>query len=98
MMVERTRAVLETHADHVITPALEDIGADGWREFETIRARGYAAADAVAASLAVLSLAPEAWARHLEARRRRRSSAWMGCRRTPPPTSVGGSSGSSRGD
>ena len=32
MMVQRTRAVLETHADHVITPALEDIGADGWRD------------------------------------------------------------------
>ena len=74
MMVQRTRAVLETHADHVITPALEDIGADGWREFETIRARGYAAADAVAGSLAAFSLAPADWARYLEARRRRRST------------------------
>ena len=74
MMVQRTRAVLETNADHVITPALEDIGADGWREFETIRARGYAAADAVAGSLAAFSLAPADWARHLEARRRRRST------------------------
>jgi len=75
MMVQRTRAVLETHADYVVTPALEDIGADGWREFETIRARGYAAADAVAGSLAAFSLAPTDWARHLEARRRRRSTA-----------------------
>ena len=75
MMVQRTRDVLTTHADHVITPALEDIGVDGWRQFETIRARGYAAADAVAESLAAFSLAPADWARHLEARRRRRSTA-----------------------
>ena len=74
MMVERTREVLETYADYVITPELDDLSATGWREFEMIRAQGYAAADAVAGSLVPLSLAPSAWARHLEHRRRRRLS------------------------
>ena len=75
MMAQRTRAVLEADADHIITPDLEDVGADGWRDFETIRRRGYAAADAVAQALAVYSLAPVDWARYLETRRRRRATA-----------------------
>ena len=77
MMVQRTRAVLEADADHIIAPDPEDVGADAWRDFETIRRRGYAAADAVAEALTVYSLAPGDWERYLEARRRRRATAFV---------------------
>lgn len=73
MMTERTRGVLSSHADHVITPALEGISAIDWRQFDTIRALGYQSAAAAGDSLAHLSLSPVAWERHIEARRARRA-------------------------
>lgn len=72
MMTERTRSVLSSHADHVITLALEGISAIDWRRFDTIPALGYQAA-AAGESPAPLSLSPVAWERHIEARRVRRA-------------------------
>ena len=72
MMAERTRAVLKRHADHVITPELDDVSADDWREFEAVRALGYEAAEAAGDALAHLALSPPEWERHVEARQARR--------------------------
>ena len=73
MMAERTRRVLDDHADHVITPVLEGVSLTDWREFETIRRLGYEAAAAAGDTLAYLSLPPAEWERYLEARRARRA-------------------------
>ena len=72
MMAERTRSVLNRHADHVITPALDDVSAADWREFEAIRALGYEAAVEACVELAYLALSPAEWERHIEARQARR--------------------------
>lgn len=69
MMAERTRSVLRDHADHVVTPPIKGISLMDWRRFDTIRAIGYQAMDEAGESLAYLSLTPEAWERHIEARR-----------------------------
>lgn len=75
MMAPRTLAVLDAHADHVIAPAVEDVRSDAWRDFEQIRQEGYDGAAAAGGALRDLSLSPDAWARHLEARQRRRVGA-----------------------
>lgn len=71
MMNERTRTVLDEHADYVIVPPLDGISLMDWRRFDTIRALGYRAAAEAGEELAHLSLPPAAWERHLEERRRR---------------------------
>ncbi len=73
MMVERTRGVLDRHADHVITPELDEVLAFDWREFDTIRALGYEAAAAAGGALAYLALSPAEWERHIDERRARRT-------------------------
>ncbi len=72
MMVERTRAVLERDADHVLRPGLDDVGADGWRRVDELRARGWAAAEASADVLLPFALPAEAWEEHLAGRAVRR--------------------------
>ena len=75
MMAERTHSVLGRHADHVIRPALDDVSAVDFREFDTIRALGYEAAAVKSDALAHLALSTADWERHLEARRARRASS-----------------------
>ncbi len=72
MMAPRTLAVLDQYADHVIAPAVEHVRSDAWRDFEAIRQEGYDGAAAAGGALRELSLSPDAWARHLDARHRRR--------------------------
>ena len=72
MMAERTRVVLDRHADHVIKPELDEISAADWREFEAIRELGYEAATAACMELAYLALSPAEWKRHIEARQARK--------------------------
>ena len=74
MMVPRTLAVLDEHADDVIAPAVEHVRSDAWRDFEQIRQAGYDGAAAAAGALRELSLSADAWTRHLDARHRRRVS------------------------
>ena len=74
MMVPRTLAVLDEHADDVIAPAVEHVRSDAWRDFEQIRKAGYDGAAAAAGALRELSLSADAWTRHLDARHRRRVS------------------------
>ena len=74
MMAERTRSVLTRYADHVIKPAIEDVPAGAWRQFETTRALGYQAAAAAGDTLDYLALSLADWTSHLEARRARRIS------------------------
>ena len=71
MMNERTRNVLNDHADHVIVPPLEGLSLMDWRRSDTIRALGYRAAAAAGDELAYLSLSPEAWEQHVGERRLR---------------------------
>ncbi len=73
MMVERTRDVLNRHADHVIKPELDGVTAFDWREFDTIRALGYEAVAAAGGALAYLALSPAEWERHIDERRARRT-------------------------
>ena len=75
MMAERTRSVLGRHADHVIKPALDDVSTVDFREFDTIRALGYAAAAAAGDALAHLALSTVDWDQYLKARRARKASS-----------------------
>ncbi|MCE2541747.1 MAG: patatin-like phospholipase family protein [Acidobacteria bacterium] len=74
MMAERTRSVLARYADHVITPAVENVPGGAWRQFDTTRTLGYRAAAAAGDMLDYLALTPADWTSHLEARRTRRAS------------------------
>lgn len=75
MMNERTRNVLNDHADHVIVPALDGVSLMDWRDFDTIRALGYHAAAAAEEELAHLALSPAAWERHVREQRRRSATS-----------------------
>ena len=71
MMAARTEELLAA-ADVVVEPEVDEFGSTDWRRATELIARGYRAADAMAAKLRPYTLAPDAWARHLQDREARR--------------------------